>query len=56
MSGFLLLLAADSFHLCRNVDDEADEVPVTEENTVEDEEASLVENVQRSYVHVPSNL
>jgi hypothetical protein len=32
--------------LCRDVDDEANKVSVTEENTLEDEEESLVENVQ----------
>jgi hypothetical protein len=43
---------------CRDVDDndEADKVSIREESALEDEEASLVENVQRSYVHVHSKV
>lgn len=56
MSGFFLWLAADLFNLCRAVSVEADKVPITEENTLEDEEVSLVGNVQRSCVPVFSKL
>ena len=56
VSGFFgcWLLAANSFIcMCRDVDDEADKVSLTEGNIAEDEEAYLVENVHRSYVPVP---
>jgi hypothetical protein len=36
--------------MCRDVDDEADKVSLTEGNIVEDEEVYLVENVHRLYV------
>lgn len=55
MSGFVLLLAAYLFHVCRDIDDEADAVhTVAEKITLDDREASQAENIQRSYVHVPS--
>jgi hypothetical protein len=53
---FFLLLAADLFYFCRDINEEDVKVQETEENTREDDEVSLVEIVQRSYVHVSSNL
>ena len=57
MSGFLQLMDT-VLPFCRDVDDndEADKVSIREESALEDEEVSLVENVQRSYVHVHSKV
>ena len=54
-----LLLTADLFCLCRVVKDEADSAAVqstAEENTLEDEEVSPIENGQHSYVYLSVNL
>ena len=53
------MLTADLFCLCKVVEDEADSAAVqstAEENTLEDEEVSPIENGQRSYVYLSVNL
>ena len=53
------MLTADLFCLCRVVEDEADNAVVqstAEENTLEDEEVSPIENGQHLYVYLSVNL